>query len=125
MVLRQKRKRQKRMIRKIDSKGNILGSYFVFDAEQVKQDIECQLQLFAKENPYDLGEGIDYPNELSNNYIESRLRILIRDRILSVKYVTGLSEDVVITRQPTDLLVTAVVITEFDQTVEVEIPIYG
>lgn len=112
------------MIRKIDSEGNILGSYFVFDAEQVKQDIECQLQLFARENPYDLDEGIDYTNELSN-YIESRLRILIRDRILSVKYVTGLSQDVAIEQRKNEYFVTAVAMTAFDQTVEVETPIYG
>ncbi|EPZ5422290.1 hypothetical protein ACXOL9_004729 [Vibrio parahaemolyticus] len=99
------------MIRSIDKDGNIYGSRFVNGLEQVTQTLECQLQLFLKENPYDLEEGIDWPAEINGD--RARLSALIRNRILTVDKVTGIDGEILMRVEKRILHVSAVVHTEY------------
>ncbi|MDG3395120.1 hypothetical protein P5E67_04950 [Vibrio parahaemolyticus] len=100
------------MIRAIDENGNIYGSRLIDGLDQVSQELTCQLQLFKRENPYNLEEGIDWGKELSK-YDEPRITALIRDRIMSVNGVTGIDGDVLLTKKNRTLHVSAIVLTEY------------
>ena len=84
------------MIRELDENGDILAGSFLYYDEEIAQNVIYQCKLIINENAYNLDDGIDWPNELSIGRKE-RIKILLRDRILSVRGVTGLTEDLEIT----------------------------
>ena len=112
------------MIRAIDASGNIYGSRLVDDIDQLKQELECQIQLFKGENPYDLNEGIDWGYEIQN-YSESRMQALIRDRILSVNHVQGIEGDVTLVKERRTLEVSCIVITDLGSPFLLEAEVNG
>lgn len=73
---------------RLDENNNIViyqGNIQVIDGvNALAQDIKTQVGLCARENPFDLNEGIDYDNEVLGrlgglNYIKD----IIRQRVLS------------------------------------------
>ncbi len=80
------------MIREIDDNGDVKAGSFLVDAAEVAQDVKCQIQLWLRENPVNLGEGIDWKNELGERYSESRLSLLIKEVVLQVDGVKSVSK---------------------------------
>ncbi len=82
------------MIREIDENGDVKAGSFLIDAAEVAQDVKCQIQLWLKENPFNLGEGIDWKNELGERYNEARLSQLVKDVALQVRGVQSVSKNI-------------------------------
>ena len=79
------------MFRELDEHGDIKFGTFVYSAAAVAEDVIAQIQLWLKENPFNMDEGINWADELSD-YDEGRLTALIKDVAFSCANVTAISK---------------------------------
>lgn len=78
------------MIRELGPDGDILGGRFITGSPMVAQNVAGRIQLWARENPFDLDEGIDWKNEIKADN-QSKIITLINDVVITTPGVSSIT----------------------------------
>lgn len=81
------------MFREMDESGEIKSGTFIYKQDSVGANIATQIQLWARENPQDYTDGIDWKSEFAN-WNKGRLSAQIRDIAFRCAHVTAVSQKV-------------------------------
>lgn len=81
------------MFREYDEEGDIKAGTFWREQKSVGANVATQIQLWVRENPLDLLEGIDWKTEF-DSFSEGRLAGQIRDIAFKCANVIAVSEEV-------------------------------